>query len=146
MEIKLSILKNAKDLPLPQYATKQSAGIDLHAAVTENVRVCPGETALVPTGFCMEIPEGYEAQIRPRSGIALKHKVTVLNSPSTIDSDYRGEVMVLLINLGKEEFIIRRGDRIAQLIVAKCEKVSFVESDELSETSRGHGGFGSTGV
>lgn len=146
MKIKISILQHAKDLPLPQYATKQSAGIDLSAAVTESIIARPGETALVPTGLRMEIPEGYEGQIRPRSGIALKHTATVLNSPSTIDSDYRGEIMVLLINLGKEDFVIRRGERIAQLVIAKCEAVSFVESEELSETSRGEGGFGSTGI
>lgn len=146
MEIKVSVLKNGKDLPLPQYATSQSAGVDLRAAISADIIIRPGDKSLVPTGLCLEIPEGYEAQIRPRSGIALKHAVTVLNAPSTIDSDYRGEIMVLLINLGKEDFVIKRGERIAQLVIAKFEKVSFVESEKLTETVRGQGGFGSTGV
>jgi dUTP pyrophosphatase len=133
------------DAFVPAYMTEHSAGMDLRSSSKEKIIINPSETYLVPTNLVIEIPEGYEAQIRPRSGLALKHKITVLNSPGTIDADYRGEVKVLLINHGKIPFEINFGDRIAQMIIAKYEKVEFVLSDKLSDTSRGEGGYGSTG-
>ena len=136
----------ANDIPLPHYATEHSAGMDIHAAVPEEMHIEPGHTALVPSGFCIEVPPGYEAQVRPRSGLALKHGVTVLNTPGTIDADYRGEVGVILINHSREPFIVKRGDRIAQLVVAAHERVAWEEVAELNATVRGEGGFGHTGV
>jgi len=130
-------------LPLPFYATEHSAGLDLFSAVDEVIR--PMERKLIPTGIAIELPEGFEAQIRPRSGLALRHGITLLNSPATIDADYRGEIKVLLINLGEEEFIIKRGDRIAQMVISQVVRVEWEEVEELSTTSRGEGGFGSTG-
>jgi len=137
---------NTSDNPLPQYETSGSAGVDLRAQLQEPVMLKPLQRALIPTGLYPELPDGYEAQIRPRSGLALKKGVTVLNSPGTIDSDYRGEIKIILINLSNETTIINTGERIAQLIVSKYEKVSFKEVDELNETERGEGGFGHTGV
>ncbi|HNE50786.1 MAG TPA: dUTP diphosphatase [Chitinophagales bacterium] len=137
---------NTSDNPLPQYETSGSAGVDLRAQLQEPVMLKPLQRALIPTGLYIELPEGYEAQVRPRSGLALKKGVTVLNSPGTIDSDYRGEIKIILINLSNETTIINTGERIAQLIVTKYEKVSFKEVDELNETERGEGGFGHTGV
>ncbi|HQG38991.1 MAG TPA: dUTP diphosphatase [Chitinophagales bacterium] len=137
---------NTSDNPLPQYETSGSAGVDLRAQLQEPVMLKPLQRALIPTGLYLELPDGYEAQIRPRSGLALKKGVTVLNSPGTIDSDYRGEIKIILINLSNETTIINTGERIAQLIVAKYEKVSFKDVDELNETERGEGGFGHTGV
>ncbi|HOU46181.1 MAG TPA: dUTP diphosphatase [Chitinophagales bacterium] len=137
---------NTSDNPLPQYETSGSAGVDLRAQLQEPVMLKPLQRALIPTGLYLELPDGYEAQIRPRSGLALKKGVTVLNSPGTIDSDYRGEIKIILINLSNETTIINTGERIAQLIVSKYEKVSFKEVDELNETERGEGGFGHTGV
>lgn len=134
-----------KDAIIPVYMTEHSAGMDLCSSSKEKIVINPSETYLVPTNLVIELPEGFEAQIRPRSGLALKHKITVLNSPGTIDSDYRGEVKVLLINHGKEPFEINFGDRIAQMIISKYEKVELVFSDKLSDTSRGEGGYGSTG-
>jgi dUTP pyrophosphatase len=136
---------SAQELPLPQYATEHSAGMDICAAVEDEYVLRPGETALIPTGFAIALPEGYEAQIRPRSGLAIKHQITVLNSPGTIDADYRGEVKVILTNLGKEDFVIRRGDRIAQMVIARHERATWQEQDSLDETARGAGGFGHTG-
>lgn len=133
------------DLQLPKYATEHAAGMDLCAAVEGEVILKAGETALIPTGFAISLPEGYEAQVRPRSGLAAKHQVTVLNSPGTIDADYRGEVKVILTNFGKQDFVIKRGDRIAQMIVAPYTRVMWEESDSLDETKRGAGGFGHTG-
>lgn len=141
-------LSHADGLDLPAYETAGAAGMDLRAAVAEDrpLMLMPGKRALVPTGLVMEIPHGFEAQIRPRSGLALKHGITCLNTPGTIDCDYRGEVKVLLINLGEEEFLIERGMRIAQMVVAPVTQVQVVEIRKASETERGSGGFGSTGV
>ena len=135
------------DLPLPRYQSKGSAGFDLLAAVpdAEPVTINSFDRALVPTGLIFEIPAGYEGQIRPRSGLALRHGITVLNSPGTIDSDYRGEVGIILVNLGSEPFVIRRGERIAQMVIAPVSETLLVETTDLSETARGSGGFGSTG-
>jgi dUTP pyrophosphatase len=133
------------DLPVPDYATPQAAGLDLIAANKEPITLQPSERALVPTGISIALPPGYEAQIRPRSGLAFKHGVTVLNAPGTIDSDYRGEVQVLLVNLSNEPFIIERGMRIAQMVVARFVQIQLNEVDALPSSDRGAGGFGSTG-
>lgn len=132
--------------PLPQYATPHSAGLDLRANLEAPIVLAPGQRALIPTGLYLELPEGTEAQVRPRSGLALKHGVTVLNSPGTIDADYRGEVGVLLINHGPEPFTVNDGERIAQLVVARYIRVSFAEVPDLRASERGAGGFGHTGV
>ncbi len=132
--------------PLPSYATEQSAGMDLRANIDEPIVLKPMQRQIVKTGLFMALPPGYEAQVRPRSGLALKHGITVLNSPGTIDSDYRGEIGVLLINLGDKDFVINDGERIAQMVIAKHETVSFVLTEELDETERGAGGYGHTGV
>jgi dUTP pyrophosphatase len=133
------------DVPLPAYATEGSAGMDIHAAVHENVIVAPGQTTLVPTGFAIALPHGFEAQIRPRSGLALKNHVGILNAPGTIDSDYRGEVRIILTNFGSEPFTIRRGDRIAQMVIARYARIEWDERESLDDTPRGVGGFGHTG-
>ena len=132
--------------PLPAYATSQSAGMDLRANLDKSITIHPMERMLIPTGLFMALPPGFEAQIRPRSGLALKHGITVLNSPGTIDADYRGEIMVLLINLSVDDFIINDGERIAQMIIAKHETIEFAVVDKLDETERGSGGYGHTGV
>ncbi|MDD5788379.1 MAG: dUTP diphosphatase [Bacteroidales bacterium] len=132
--------------PLPAYATEMSAGMDLRANLEEPVTLQPMERKLIPTGLYIALPVGHEAQIRPRSGLALKHGVTVLNTPGTVDADYRGEVKVLLVNLSDVPFVVNDGERIAQMIVAKYEQVEFVEVDQLDETERGAGGYGHTGV
>jgi len=134
------------ETPLPAYQTADAAGLDLHAALEAPLTLAPGKRALVPTGIALAIPKGYEGQVRPRSGLALRHGVTLLNSPGTIDADYRGEVKVLLINLGEEPFTIRPGDRIAQLVIAKVERAELVLVTELDATERGAGGYGSTGT
>ena len=141
-------LPHGEGLELPAYETKGAAGMDLRAALKDDVTLtlAPGKRALVPSGFIFEIPDGYEAQIRPRSGLAFKHGITCLNSPGTVDSDYRGEVHALLINLGDEPFEITRGMRIAQMVIAPVTQVRVAEIAEISETARGAGGFGSTGV
>ena len=131
---------------LPEYQTSGSAGADLHAYLAEPVTLKPMERRLIPTGLFVELPAGYELQVRPRSGLALKHGVTVLNTPGTVDSDYRGELCVLLINFGSEPFTVQNGDRIAQAVVAQALQVSFVQTDALSETGRGVNGYGSTGI
>lgn len=140
-------LPHAQGLPLPAYETAHAAGMDLRAAVPDDAPLTlpPGGWALAPTGLAIALPEGYEAQIRPRSGLAAKHGVTCLNSPGTIDADYRGELKVILINHGPEPFVIRRGERIAQMIVAPVVQATWAEVDSLDETARGEGGFGSTG-
>jgi dUTP pyrophosphatase len=143
--IEISRLPHGYDLPRPAYQTMGSAGMDLAAAVTEPVAIMPGTWALVPTGLEFAIPAGYEAQIRPRSGLALKHGVTVLNAPGTVDSDYRGEVSVVLINHGSSAFTVSRGDRIAQMVIAAVARADLVEVEELPATARGAGGYGSTG-
>jgi dUTP pyrophosphatase len=132
-------------LPVPTYATDGAAGLDLRAAVRGDIVIEPGAHVMVPTGFAMALPRGHEGQVRPRSGLAAKHAVTILNAPGTIDEDYRGEVCVLLVNLGNERFVIRRGDRIAQLVVAAVTRVAPVLTASLDATPRGAGGFGSTG-
>lgn len=131
---------------LPAYATSQSAGMDLRANLEAPIVLKPMERKLVSTGLFIALPEGFEAQVRPRSGLALKHGITVLNTPGTIDADYRGEVMVLLVNFSQEEFVIRDGERIAQMVIARHEQGHFVEVEELDETERGTGGYGHTGV
>ena len=139
-------LAHAEDLPLPAYATPDSAGVDLVAAVASPVALAPGARALIPTGLAIALPAGTEAQVRPRSGLALKHGITLLNTPGTIDADYRGEVRVILANLGQEPFEVTRGMRIAQMIVAPVTRVAWDEVPELDDSERGEGGFGSTGV
>lgn len=145
MQAKLKFLKHGENLGLPLCATEGSAGMDLRAAVNDSLLLCPLERKLIPTGICISLPVGYEAQVRPRSGLALKNGITVLNAPGTIDSDYRGELKVLLINLGKDDFLIERGERIAQLVIAKYERVVWQVVESLDETSRSEGGYGSTG-
>ncbi len=140
----LKVLPHGEGLPHPAYQTSGATGCDLHAALAEPFTLAPGARATIPAGIALELPEGYEAQIRPRSGLALKEGVTILNAPGTIDSDYRGEILVLLINHGDKPFEIVRGARIAQLILAPVVRASFVESAALTETARGAGGFGST--
>jgi dUTP pyrophosphatase len=147
IDIALRFLDHGRGLELPSQQTPGAAGVDLLAAlgVSETRTLLPGARALIPCGFAIALPEGYEAQVRPRSGLAARHGVTVLNSPGTIDADYRGEVQVILINLGQADFEVRRGDRIAQMVVAPVSAVRFMEGESLDETQRGSGGFGSTG-
>jgi len=137
---------NKSSFPLPGYATLHSSGIDLYANISSSIKILSLQRILIPTGIFVEIPEGYEAQIRPRSGLALKHGLTVLNTPGTIDSDYRGEISIILINLGSDEFILEPGIKIAQMVFSRYESVHFIEVNELTETSRGAGGFGHTGI
>jgi len=144
--IPVKVLPHGEGLELPAYATAHSAGVDLRAALEEPLTLKPMARVLVPTGLSLAIPEGFEAQIRPRSGLALKNGITCLNTPGTIDADYRGEVKVILINLGPETFFVRRGDRIAQLLIAPVVQAGWREVDALDETARGEGGFGSTGA
>jgi dUTP pyrophosphatase len=144
--VKVVRLPHAAGLPLPAYQSAGAAGLDLLAAVDAPVVLRPGERALVPTGLVLELPRGFEAQVRPRSGLALRYGVTVLNGPGTVDSDYRGEVKVLLVNLGERPFTVARGERIAQLVVARCERIALIETAAASATRRGAGGFGSTGT
>jgi len=136
----------AEDLPLPARMSKGAAGMDLYAGVTADETLKPGEIKTIPTGIKISIPEGFEAQIRPRSGLAAKYGVTMVNAPGTVDSDYRGEIRVILVNLGKEGFTVRRGDRIAQMVINKIETPEFELAEALDETERGEGGFGHTGV
>lgn len=137
---------NKSHHPLPQYATALSAGMDLRANIPEPVTLKPMERRLIPTGLFIALPPGFEAQIRPRSGLALKHGITVLNTPGTIDADYRGEVMVLLVNFSAEDFVVADGERIAQMVIARHEQAEWEETDQLDETVRGAGGYGHTGV
>ena len=139
------IRKELNNIPLPSYATKGSAGMDIYAALEKPVTVSRGAIELVPTNISVEIPEGYEIQVRPRSGLAAKHGIGILNSPGTIDSDYRGEIKIIIINFGTEDFIIQPAERIAQLVVSKVYTANFIESNDLNNTSRGEGGFGHTG-
>jgi dUTP pyrophosphatase len=145
LEVKIRRLPGNADLPLPSYQTKDAVGMDVHAAVTSDVTVAPGEVAGIPCGFSMAVPPGYEAQVRPRSGLAAKNAISLANTPGTIDPDYRGEVKILLINHGKAPFVVSRGMRIAQLLVLPVPRVAWVEVDELPSTERGAGGFGHTG-
>ncbi|WP_069130903.1 dUTP diphosphatase [Rhodohalobacter halophilus] len=139
-------LEHGKDLPLPKYESDEAAGMDIRAALDEPLVLKPGERTLIPTGLKMALPFGYEAQIRPRSGLAYKHGITMLNTPGTIDSDYRGEVKVLAINHGTETFTVQHGDRVAQMVIAPVYQPRVVETADLPESNRGTGGFGSTGV
>jgi dUTP pyrophosphatase len=146
VKVALQRLPHAAGLPLPAYATADAAGMDLVAALSEPMTLAPGERGLDPTGLVIALPAGYEAQIRPRSGLALKHGIALLNSPGTIDADYRGEIGVILVNHGQAPFTVERGLRIAQMVVAPVTRVVWVETEALSETARGTGGFGSTGI
>ena len=143
---KIQIKKLSSSVSIPKYETPGSSGMDIAAHIENNIIINPGEKALVPTGFSIAIPKGYEVQIRPRSGLAAKKNITVLNTPGTIDADYRGEIKVILINLGKEKFIIENGERIAQMVVCPVIQAKLEEVKELSDTYRGSGGFGSTGT
>ena len=143
--LRVEQLLEARDLPPPEYMTEQAAGMDLRAAVSEPVTLTPGAFAVVPTGICVAIPAGFEGQVRPRSGLAARHGVTLVNAPGTIDADYRGEVRVVLINLGDKPFVVSRGDRIAQLVVAPVTRARVELVDKLDSTDRGGGGFGHTG-
>ncbi|MCC8461475.1 MAG: dUTP diphosphatase [Candidatus Megaira endosymbiont of Carteria cerasiformis] len=145
LSVKITKLQHAKDLSLPAYATSQSAGMDLLAAIFEPTVVKAGEIAIIPTGIAIALPEGFEAQIRPRSGLAAKFGITVLNTPGTIDADYRGEIKVILINHSSSDFVVERGMRIAQMVVARYEHIILEEVQSLEDTSRGAKGFGSTG-
>ncbi|MDB3869210.1 dUTP diphosphatase [Bacteroidia bacterium] len=137
---------NKSNNPLPEYQTKQSAGVDLCAFTSTDVILSPGDRVLIGTGLYIALPEGYEAQIRPRSGLALKHGITIINSPGTIDSDYRGELKIALINHSKEDYIVKNGDRIAQMVISKYEQISFTITENLDYTERGEGGYGHTGI
>ncbi len=143
--MKVQIINKSRH-QLPQYATQQSAGVDLRANIDEPITLQPMQRAMVPTGLFIALPAGYEAQVRPRSGLALKKGITVLNSPGTIDADYRGEICIILINLSAEPFVINDGERIAQMVIARHEQAEWIEVEELSATDRGAGGFGHTGV
>ena len=145
VQVRLLRQPGAEGLPLPEPATAGSAGVDLRAAIGADVVIRPGERVLVPSGFAIELPPGYEAQVRPRSGLALRHGITLPNAPGTIDADYRGEIKVILMNLGDGDFTVARGGRIAQLVVAPVSSVDWTEVDALDETKRGEGGFGHTG-
>ena len=146
MNIQFKKLPHAEDLPLPSYESKYAAGMDIRAALDEPIKLSPNARKLIPTGLQMAMPEGYEAQIRPRSGLAYRNGITMLNTPGTIDADYRGEVKVLAVNLGDEPFIINHGDRVAQMVIAPVTQAKIEEVDDLSKTERADGGFGSTGV
>ncbi len=145
ISIKIELLPHHRDLPLPQYMTAKSAGMDVHAAVEKELILLPSKRVMVPTGLVISLPDGYEAQIRPRSGLAFKHGITLVNAPGTIDADYRGEICILLINLGDLPFTIRRGDRIAQMVIHKVCQASWDINESLDKTERGAGGFGHTG-
>jgi len=144
IEVSIRRIPGTEDLPLPRYMTGQSAGLDLLAAVGEEVRILPGARALIPTGIAVALPEGYEAEIRPRSGLAVRYGVTLVNAPGTIDADYRGEVGIILINHGQEPFVVRRGDRVAQMVVHRVCRVVWAVCETLSPTKRDKGGFGHT--
>ncbi|TAE34662.1 MAG: dUTP diphosphatase [Alphaproteobacteria bacterium] len=146
IHVAITQLPHAHNLPLPAYATEHSAGMDLLAAIAQPLTLQHGERALIPTGIAIALPEGYEAQVRPRSGLALKNGITTLNSPGTIDADYRGEIGVILINHGKDSVLIERGMRIAQMVIARYSRVEWQQVDALDATARGTGGFGSTGI
>lgn len=144
--LKVKIVRLNKQASLPVYATAHAAGMDISACIEAPITIQPSTIALIPSGFALELPEGYEAQLRPRSGLALRSMISLPNTPATIDADYRGEVKVILINYGKEPFLVSHGDRIAQMVVAKVEAVRFEEVEELGSTVRGEGGFGHTGT
>jgi dUTP pyrophosphatase len=146
LAVKIKRLEDSNDMPLPSYGSEGSSGMDIRASVKEPVVLKPGEIRLIPTGLTVSIPRGYEGQIRPRSGLALKYGIGIVNSPGTIDSDYRGEICIITINWGEQPFTIRRGDRIAQMVMAKVFRADIIEVDELDYTQRGVGGFGHSGI
>jgi dUTP pyrophosphatase len=145
VEVKIQRIEGNEDLPLPKYMSPGASGMDLFAAVTEPAIIPPKEVAVVPLGIGIALPDGFEAQVRPRSGLAAKYSIGILNSPGTVDSDYRGEVKVILFNFGKEPFVVSRGDRIAQMVITRVAKANLVEQTHLEDTERGSGGFGHTG-
>ena len=146
IQVKIKRKQSAKDLPLPAYATEGSSGFDLYADVESDIVICPGDIKLISSGIYIALPQGYEAQTRPRSGLALKHGITLVNTPGTIDSDYRGLISLIVTNIGREDFTIKRGQRLAQMVVKEVARVDFCETDELDETVRSEGGFGHTGL
>lgn len=146
IKVRIKRKDTAKDLPIPEYATPGSSGIDLYADVNEDVLLRPGDIKLVSTGIHIELPPGYEAQTRPRSGLALKHGITLVNSPGTIDSDYRGLISLIVTNIGREDFIVKRGQRLAQMVISEVTRAEFHEVDDLEATVRSSGGFGHTGI
>ena len=146
ISVNMEILEHGMNLPIPEYQTKESSGMDLHAAIEEDLEIKSGDKVIIPTGIALAIPQGYEAQIRPRSGLAAKHNITVLNTPGTIDSDYRGEIKAIIINHGRDKYTVKRGDRIAQIIFSPIARAKIKSVSKLSETIRGEGGFGSTGI
>jgi dUTP pyrophosphatase len=146
IKIKIKRKHNAKDLAIPAYATPGSSGVDLYADVECDEPIAPGEIKLVSCGIYIELPQGYEAEVRPRSGLAIKHGISLVNSPGTIDSDYRGLINLIVINHGKESYVVKRGQRLAQMVIKEVARAEFVEVEELDETERAHGGFGHTGV
>ena len=146
VQVKIKRRESARDLPIPSYATAGSSGVDLYADVETDTVISPGEIKLVSCGIYMELPEGYEAETRPRSGLALKHGITLVNSPGTIDSDYRGLVNLIVTNIGREDFVVKRGHRLAQMVIKEVTQAEFLETEELGDTQRAHGGFGHTGV
>ena len=146
IQIKIKRKESARDLPIPEYATSGSSGVDLYADVAEQTVIAPGDIKLISCGIYLELPEGYEAQTRPRSGLALKHGITLVNTPGTIDSDYRGLLNLIVTNLGKEDFVVERGHRLAQMVIREVTRAEFQEVEELGVTERAHGGFGHTGV
>jgi len=146
VSVKIKRKESARDLPLPEYATSGSSGVDLYADVAEQTVIAPGDIKLISCGIYLELPEGYEAQTRPRSGLALKHGITLVNTPGTIDSDYRGLLNLIVTNLGKEDFVVERGHRLAQMVIREVTRAEFQEVEELGVTERAHGGFGHTGV
>lgn len=145
MQVKIKRL-HSQEIPLPKYMTEGAAGVDLYAAPEQDTVLAPGKWALIPTGIAISLPPGHEAQIRPRSGLAYKHGITLLNTPGTIDSDYRGEIKIIVINLGDKEYILQKGERIAQMVFNKTEKANLLEVESLDDTDRGEGGFGHTGI
>jgi dUTP pyrophosphatase len=146
VEVKIQRIEGNEDLPLPRYMSDGASGMDLYAAVTDSVTIPPKEVAVIPIGIRIALPAGFEAQVRPRSGLAARHGIGVLNSPGTVDSDYRGEIKIILFNFGKEDFIVNRGDRVAQMIITRVARAKLVEQDSLEDTQRGSGGFGHTGL
>lgn len=146
IDVKIKRVREGSDIPLPRYMTSHSAGMDLYADIEGEMVLQPGKRKLIPTGIAISLPDGFEAQIRPRSGLAINHGITLLNSPGTIDADYRGEVSVIMINLGDNSFTIKRGDRIGQIVINKIYHASWEEAEELDNTKRGSGGFGHTGL
>lgn len=146
IDVKIKRIREGSDIPLPRYMTSHSAGMDLYADIEGEMILKPGERKLIPTGIAISLPDGFEAQIRPRSGLAINHGITLLNSPGTIDADYRGEISLIMINLGDNSFTIKRGDRIGQMVINKIFHASWEEAEELDNTKRGSGGFGHTGL